>query len=394
MKILYLFIVILPIFSYAQGKQRWVYDFDQCSLAEQNLLSPDISSNINPNCVCGLEQEGIELNNQSLSFPVDLDTAFYGDFSLGFSVMIEPGTGNLDLFSKMSICNADTAMSIIYQSNDSSFVCSFQQGFDKIVQLVGKADPNSCWQQVMIVRSAGLFRLFINGEVKHEIGTGFVVRLNNKQPLRMNASPCLFVNRTRGILDQFILSNFAFNSTEVRNELIIQDEILTQDTLIFKGASFLLRAKADCANAVNWSPASGLSSTIVLNPNASPTSETRYKLQIQNRFCMAEDEVLVKVIDTSLSDCSQLRLPTAFSPNDDRINDVFFISNNYLIEKLHYFDILDRNGALITRMTNPKDSWDGNWNGQRLNPGSFYYRIAYNCKGQDYKLKGSFFLMR
>ncbi|MGB5026315.1 MAG: T9SS type B sorting domain-containing protein, partial [Saprospiraceae bacterium] len=92
--------------------------------------------------------------------------------------------------------------------------------------------------------------------------------------------------------------------------------------------------------------------------------------------------------------CSQLRLPTAFSPNNDQINDVFFISNNYIIETLHYFDIIDRNGSLMVRYQDPKSQWDGSWNGKELTPGTYYYRISYSCKNEDYKVKGSFFLLK
>ncbi|MBK8451547.1 MAG: T9SS type B sorting domain-containing protein [Saprospiraceae bacterium] len=93
-------------------------------------------------------------------------------------------------------------------------------------------------------------------------------------------------------------------------------------------------------------------------------------------------------------DCSNLKLPTAFTPNQDQLNDKFFISNNYIIDQLNYFDIMDRNGSVMSRFTNPKETWDGTWNGKELMPGTYYYRIAYTCKGQEYKTKGSFFLMK
>ena len=145
---------------------------------------------------------------------------------------------------------------------------------------------------------------------------------------------------------------------------------------------------------MQWNPGTSLSSTNILNPIASPKQQTKYFLRIDNANCKAEDSILIKVIDTSVTNCADLKLPTAFSPNQDQLNDRLFISNNYIIEKLSYFDIMDRNGSLIVRFTDPKESWDGSWNGTELTPGSYYYRIAYTCKEKEYKIKGSFFLMR
>lgn len=393
MRILIL-LMILPLIGSSQQKQKLYYNFDQCKLSEKNQMASDIL-NANPaNCSCGLDQDAISLNNQALTLPIEIDTFFYDDFSFGFSIFIESSTGNLDILSKVRVCNNDTSWTATYQAKDSQFVFNFQQGFDKIVQLVGKADSKKCWQQLMITRSAGQFRLYINGEIKDEENDNFVVRLNSKIPIRFNQSPCNFVNRINAKLDHLIIANYTFNSTEVLAEYILQDEIITQDTLIFLGASFELRARSDCALRYQWTPAIGLSNTTILNPTASPLQTTRYFLKIDQLNCKAEDSILVKVIDTSTIDCMDLKLPSAFTPNQDQLNDRFFISNNYIIETLNYFDIIDRNGSLIVRFTDPKDSWDGSWDGTELIPGSYYYRISYTCKGQEYKIKGSFFLMR
>jgi gliding motility-associated-like protein len=202
------------------------------------------------------------------------------------------------------------------------------------------------------------------------------------------------VSRIKARLDQILLANYSMIASEVQSEYIPQDEIITQDTLIFAGSNFKLRAKSDCATRIQWTPATGLSNSFILQPDASPLQHTRYYLKTEQAFCKTEDSVLVKVIDTSAIDCEALKLPTAFTPNQDGINDVFFISNNYIIEKLSFFDIYDRNGSLMVRFTNPQDSWDGSWNGSILQPGTYYYRILYSCKDKDYSIKGSFFLLR
>jgi gliding motility-associated-like protein len=393
MRSIWIGLLLLPLTLVAQ-KQKLYYQFNQCQLSEKSKQYPDLVATNPTVCTCGLEQEAIRLQNQVLILPTEIDTFFYADFSFGFAISVDQAAGNLDILSKMRSCNNDTSWSIIYQAKDSLFVCNMQQGFDKIVQLSGKADPTKCWQQIMITRSSGQIRFYVNGEKKDESNENFILRLNSKVPVRFNNSFCSFVTPVQGKLDQLIISNFAMNATEVQQEYLLQDEILTQDTLIFLGGSFQIRAVSDCAASIRWNPATGLSSATTLEPVASPVSQTRYYLNLQIENCKAVDSILVKVIDTSTVDCSALRLPTAFTPNDDNLNDRFFISNNYLIEKLSYFDIMDRNGSLIIRFTDPKDAWDGSWNGTALIPGTYYYRIGYSCKNTEYTKKGSVFLMR
>lgn len=388
------FILFLPLLLPAQQKLKFSYTFNQCSLTELSQQTNPASTSKAPVCICGLENEALELNSQVFSLPIQADTFFYGDFSLGFSIAIQPGIGNFDILSKMKNCNADTSFMIVYQSKDSTFVCSLQQGFDKYIQLVGKADAGQCWQQIVLTRTAGQFRLFINGDLKDEQSSNFILRLNNNVPISFNGSPCNFASKINGLLDNVYVTNYSLNSSQVKSEQFLQDQILTSDSLIFAGSSFTMRSESNCATNIQWTPSGGLSSTSILNPVASPLQTTKYFLNVKHGFCSATDSVLIKVIDTSKIDCSQLRLPTAFSPNSDQVNDVFFISNNYIIESLHYFDIFDRNGSLIVRYEDPKSQWDGTWNGKVLTPGTYYYRISYACKNVDYKVKGSFFLLK
>lgn len=387
-------LLFLPLLLDAQERKKLLFSLENCSLEEQNQFTTPLQLSSQATCECGLENEALKLNNQTLELVVDNDTLFYADFSIGFSIQLEPGSGTVDILSKMKFCNADTSLSIVYEYEDSLFVCSFQQGFDKIVQLVGKADPSSCWQQLAIARSGGQIRFFINGKLMDVQNNSFILRLNNKQPLKFNASPCIFASKAKGLIDQIYVANYPMNSSEINEEYIFQDQILTPDTLIFTGGSVQFRTLADCATSVLWQPSSALSSPTIPNPIATPISDQQYIFQIQHNFCTATDTILIRVVDTSKTDCSQLRLPTAFSPNDDQLNDRFFISNHYLIETLQYFDILDRNGGIVQKLNQATDSWDGNWNGEKLNPGTFFYRIGYTCKGQSYKTKGSVFLLR
>lgn len=125
-----------------------------------------------------------------------------------------------------------------------------------------------------------------------------------------------------------------------------------------------------------------------------PTITTNYIAKFNDNGCIIIDSVLVRVVDKEKLECEKLQLPTAFTPNNDGLNETFGISNYYLISSLDYFDIFDRNGGLITSFKESSNTWDGTWKGSKLTPGTYFYKIAYTCKNNDYFKSGSFYLLK
>jgi gliding motility-associated-like protein len=119
---------------------------------------------------------------------------------------------------------------------------------------------------------------------------------------------------------------------------------------------------------------------IILNPNISnanflwqdgTTASTftvkkqgYYKLISSNQCGAAFDE-----INITEGSCS-LFVPSAFSPNDDGLNDIFKpIVYGQLIA--YEFDVFDRWGNQVFHSTNAADGWDGKVKGNHYNPGVF-----------------------
>jgi gliding motility-associated-like protein len=132
----------------------------------------------------------------------------------------------------------------------------------------------------------------------------------------------------------------------------------------------------------------------VITPILSPFVTTEYAMTINYGNCVLRDTLLVLVTDRDSLDCENLLLPTAFSPNGDGLNDIYSISNPFLVDELENWTIFDRNGATIFETLDPLEGWDGNVQGQAIPPGVFGYRLTYQCKGETYKKIGSFYLMR
>ncbi len=66
-------------------------------------------------------------------------------------------------------------------------------------------------------------------------------------------------------------------------------------------------------------------------------------------------------------------LPTAFTPNNDGLNDTFggVVNSVYEYKLLIY----DRNGELIFKSNSSDVKWDGTYNGLKVQSGSYVYHV-------------------
>lgn len=84
---------------------------------------------------------------------------------------------------------------------------------------------------------------------------------------------------------------------------------------------------------------------------------------------------------------SDLRIPNAFSPNDDGVNDVWKVAYRSLLDFKCW--IFDRYGNQIFYFTDPSKGWDGKYKGKTVKPGVYYYVIeAKGSDGTKYKKSG------
>lgn len=113
------------------------------------------------------------------------------------------------------------------------------------------------------------------------------------------------------------------------------------------------------------------------------------KLMVTDQYgCTNSDSLLVKT-----QPCCKLIFPTAFSPNGDGKNDMFHMLNNghYDVKTFH---IANRWGTTVYETTNEQRGWDGTFNGEPQDMGTYYYFISYMCNGQLMTQKGEVILVR
>lgn len=114
----------------------------------------------------------------------------------------------------------------------------------------------------------------------------------------------------------------------------------------------------------------------------------KVRLQMDNAAgCTVVDSVLVEVSE------SDLRVPNAFSPNGDGINDEFRVVYRSL-KNFHCW-VYNNWGKLVYEWTDPAKGWDGKINGRDAAPSAYFYIIrAEGTEGKIYKLKGDINLFR
>ncbi|MDD2984534.1 MAG: gliding motility-associated C-terminal domain-containing protein [Crocinitomicaceae bacterium] len=140
----------------------------------------------------------------------------------------------------------------------------------------------------------------------------------------------------------------------------------------------------------SWSPPEGLSCTDCPNPIASPVVSTNYEVVVSSPDgCIgkASANITVKII------CGEYFIPTIFSPNGDGNNDEFSIYGKCIIGM--DLKIYNRWGELVFETTEPKNSWNGMFRGEIMNPGTFVYTVKLNfLDGTSIRKGGNINLVR
>lgn len=156
------------------------------------------------------------------------------------------------------------------------------------------------------------------------------------------------------------------------------DLTVRPDTLASPATSVRLWANTSPGDsyAFTWSPSGDLTCATCATTLAKPGQTTRYELSVTNLAtgCQKTASVLI-----SVGSCV-FAVPDAFSPNNDGINDVFFVPANDCIRRITEFVVYDRWGEVIFRQENvpvadPAYGWNGTYHGALAAPGVYAYKL-------------------
>ena len=154
------------------------------------------------------------------------------------------------------------------------------------------------------------------------------------------------------------------------------------DAILCNKDSILLNVAVNGGSYV-WQDGSLLPTFIV-------KQEGVYYVQVTTECLVSSDTITV--IEEEC-DC-QYYIPTAFSPNNDRIHDEFGVVNSCSGVTTFKLEIYNRWSALLFESTNEKNKWNGFYKDNEQPMDDYVYILTYKQNGKDYYKKGTFSLLK
>ena len=161
------------------------------------------------------------------------------------------------------------------------------------------------------------------------------------------------------------------------------------NTSILKGQNTILNVSpANNKEHYTWVPGTGLSCDTCPDPVATPTITTTYFVTVtDSEGCSRVDTITIEVL------CGQVFVPDAFSPNADGQNDILYVRSPCI--NTMEFEVFDRWGNKVFESQNVNRGWDGTYNGQPMNTGTYaYYLYALMLDGSITEKHGNISLVR
>jgi len=149
--------------------------------------------------------------------------------------------------------------------------------------------------------------------------------------------------------------------------------------------------------SINWSHEGYLDCATCLSTLATPLYNTQFELIVSDQLgCVEKATFPVQVLKNY-----QVFVPSAFSPNGDGHNDLFFVNaQTEQVQAIRSFQVINRWGDLIYEAHNfppndPQYGWDGSFNGQMLTNQVFAYFVEVQfIDGEVEIFKGDVTLIR
>ena len=172
----------------------------------------------------------------------------------------------------------------------------------------------------------------------------------------------------------------------------VETKVTTEPQYIIRGAVSAMKLTTNgIIDSLKWSPDSSLSRPEFDSTGAAPKFTTTYKVKLfyslGNYKCMQEDSATIFVN----TDCQvdSLKIPTAFSPNGDALNDEFYVKS-FSLKTILSFNVYNRWGNNVFKVENvPADDKQYYWNGKINNNGDdvplgvYIYNISAVCKNDQ-----------
>ncbi len=155
----------------------------------------------------------------------------------------------------------------------------------------------------------------------------------------------------------------------------IIDSIWASDTVLFKNDELTLNVITN--ENIRWVDFSSSNLSQMLS-----AEETKcYNFIVFNSFnCSITDSICVEVKDV-FCDSKNIKIPTAFTPNEDGVNDTYLIKDGEGVVTNFKLEIFNRLGQKVFSSHDISKSWNGTFRGAKLIPQVFDFYVELECLG-------------
>ncbi|MEO6668468.1 MAG: gliding motility-associated C-terminal domain-containing protein, partial [Ferruginibacter sp.] len=134
----------------------------------------------------------------------------------------------------------------------------------------------------------------------------------------------------------------------------------------------------------NWSPSPYINNISLLQPQVNPPVDTKFILNANSGCGSSSDSMKVFVY-------KDIFIPGAFSPNEDGINDTWYIPALSAFNEYELI-VFNRYGEKVFQLRNENRRWDGTFKNKRLPVGAYVYSLVIKKYINPYK--GTVMLIR
>lgn len=160
-----------------------------------------------------------------------------------------------------------------------------------------------------------------------------------------------------------------------------------ENASITTGQSITLSATGGIS--YTWKPAESLNCSTCASPTASPLHTTIYCVTATNSYGCEDTACVTIIVDTQCD----IYVPTAFSPNGDGENDIFYLIGKNCYKSL-LFKIYNRWGELVFEADDITIGWDGTYKNKPMDAAVFVYDLNVTLQDAVIQKSGNISLIK
>lgn len=228
--------------------------------------------------------------------------------------------------------------------------------------------------------------------------TPYQIELNGLPYGQVQAFPFVQEGLPAGAVELFLLDDNGCQSSmslQIPEEYLYLDLGEAVELKIGDSLRLIPRSNFDLVD-FDWQPLENLSDPFSARPWVSPQRTKTYTLTAKDTSgCRLSASVTIFVDQTR-----KVFAPTAFTPNEDGVNDRFTIFGGNDLTRIISLQVFDRWGSLLydgkeLRPNDDHSGWDGSSQGKNLPAGSYIYRAVLRfSNGDEQPIGGEVLLVR